>query len=86
MRLDLQDCGNRCGKKRIARLMRLEGLRPKQKRRFRPRTTEEEEGTSGGRQGARCHLFVAPLTITPLSRFPNRRSSLSTPRGYSATI
>ena len=40
VRLDLQDRGQRCGKNRIARLMRLEGLRPRQKRRFRPRTTE----------------------------------------------
>jgi transposase InsO family protein len=40
VRLDLQDRGQRCGKNRIARLMRESGLRPKQKRRFRPRTTE----------------------------------------------
>ena len=40
VRLDLQDRGQRCGKNRIARLMRLEGLRPRQKRRFRPRTTD----------------------------------------------
>ena len=39
VRLDLQDRGQRCGKNRIARLMRESGLRPKQKRRFRPRTT-----------------------------------------------
>ena len=40
VRLDLQDRGQRCGKNRIARLMRESGLRPKQKRRFRPRTTD----------------------------------------------
>jgi putative transposase len=40
LRLDLRDLGHRCGKNRINRLMRAEGLRPKQKRRFRPRTTE----------------------------------------------
>lgn len=40
VRLDLQDLGQRCGKNRIARLMRESGLRPKQKRRFRPRTTD----------------------------------------------
>lgn len=40
IRLDLADLGERCGKNRIARLMREQGLRPKQKRRFRPRTTD----------------------------------------------
>jgi putative transposase len=40
VRLDLQDLGFRCGKNRIRRLMRAEGLRPKQKRRFRPQTTQ----------------------------------------------
>ena len=40
VRLDLQDHGQRCGKNRIARLMRESGLRPRQKRRFRPRTTD----------------------------------------------
>jgi transposase InsO family protein len=37
---DLHESGQRCGKNRIARLMRWEGLRPKQKRRFRPVTTD----------------------------------------------
>ena len=40
VRLDLQDLGHRCGKSRVARLMREQQLRPKQKRRFRPRTTD----------------------------------------------
>jgi len=40
VRLDLQGRGQRCGKNRIARLMRESGLRPRQKRRFRPRTTD----------------------------------------------
>ena len=40
VRLDLQELGHRCGKNRIARLMREEQLRPKQKRRFRPHTTD----------------------------------------------
>ena len=40
VRLDLQDHGQRCGKNRIARLMRETGLQPKQKRRFRPRSTQ----------------------------------------------
>ncbi len=42
IRLDLADLGHRCGKNRISRLMREDGLRPKQKRRFRPRTTDSQ--------------------------------------------
>jgi putative transposase len=34
--------GVRCGKNRIARLMRQSGLRPRQKRRFRPATTQSK--------------------------------------------
>lgn len=37
--IDLRAAGERCGKNRIARLMREERLRPRQKRRFRPLTT-----------------------------------------------
>jgi putative transposase len=37
---DLRDRGWVCGKNRINRLMREAGLRPKQKRRFRPKTTD----------------------------------------------
>jgi putative transposase len=40
IRLDLREAGERCGKNRIIRLMREAGLRPKQKRRLRPRTTD----------------------------------------------
>lgn len=39
VRADLRDQGLRCGKNRIRRLMRLQGLKPRQKRRFAPRTT-----------------------------------------------
>ena len=44
VRLDLQALGHRCGKNRIARLMRQARLRPRQKRRFRPRTTDSRHG------------------------------------------
>jgi putative transposase len=37
---DLRDCGLACGKNRVNRLMREAGLRPRQKRRFRPKTTD----------------------------------------------
>jgi putative transposase len=40
VRLDLRELGHRCGKNRVARLMRESGLRARQKRRFRPRTTD----------------------------------------------
>jgi len=40
LREDLRDRGIRCGKNRVARLMREEGIRPRQKRRFRPQTTD----------------------------------------------
>ena len=40
MRADLRDLGERCGKTRIGRLMREQCLRPAQKRRARPKTTE----------------------------------------------
>jgi len=37
---ELQAQGERCGRKRVARLMRQDGLRVKVRRRFRPRTTD----------------------------------------------
>ena len=36
----LRRAGERCGRRRVARLMRRAGLRARQKRRFRPRTTD----------------------------------------------
>ena len=42
LRVHLQRDGYRCGKNRLARLMRELGLRPKQKRRFRPQTTRTD--------------------------------------------
>jgi len=44
VQLDLRESGQRCGKNRIARLMRESGLRPRQKRRFRPCTTDSRHG------------------------------------------
>lgn len=40
--LDLRREGERCGKNRIARLMREQGLRAKSKQRFRPCTTQSD--------------------------------------------
>jgi putative transposase len=44
VQLDLRGMGQRCGKNRITRLMREQGLRAKQKRRFQPRTTDSQHG------------------------------------------
>ena len=38
----LRKTGRHCGKNRIARLMRSRGLRARQKRRFRPKTTQSD--------------------------------------------
>lgn len=38
----LRRAGERCGKNRVARLMRQHGLRARQKRRFRPQTTQSQ--------------------------------------------
>jgi transposase InsO family protein len=40
----LRRAGECCGKNRVARLMRQQGLRAKQKRRFRPVTTQSQHG------------------------------------------
>jgi len=42
LQISLRKQGIRCGKNRIARLQRQFGLRPVQKRRFRPRTTQSD--------------------------------------------
>ena len=42
--MDLRALGHRVGRRRIARLMREQGLRPEQKRRFVPRTTDSRHG------------------------------------------
>jgi putative transposase len=40
VRIELQRLDQRCGKNRVAKLMRAEGLRARQKRRFHPKTTQ----------------------------------------------
>jgi transposase InsO family protein len=44
LRVDLRDLGHRVGRRRIGRLMRQQNLRPKQKRRFVPKTTDSRHG------------------------------------------
>lgn len=42
LQIALRRAGQRCGKNRVARLMRQQGLRARQKRRFRPLTTQSQ--------------------------------------------
>ena len=57
----LRRAGERCGRHRVARLMRKTGLRAKQKRRFRPRTTDSR------------HLCpVAPNHLAERAELPTR--------------
>ena len=44
LQVALRRQGHACGKNRVARLMRQAGLRARQKRRFRPRTTQSNHG------------------------------------------
>lgn len=44
LRADLRDLGHHVGRRRIARLMREDGLCPRQKRRFAPLTTDSRHG------------------------------------------
>ena len=44
LRIDLRERGHRVGRRRIVRLMKEAGLRPKQKRRFVPKTTDSGHG------------------------------------------
>lgn len=44
LRADLRALGHRVGRRRISRLMREQGLRPKQKLRFVPKTTDSRHG------------------------------------------
>jgi putative transposase len=79
LRHDLRDRGHHCGRRRIARLMRQQGLRPYQKRRFVPRTTH----SSHGRTPAPQRLLEAPaptkpgqIWVTDITYIPTREGML----------
>lgn len=61
LRADLRALGHRVGRRRISRLMREQGLRPKQKRRFIPQTTDSRHG----RPVAPPKLLDRPATDGP---------------------
>lgn len=47
LRCDLRDRGHHCGRRRIARLMKKNGLEPVRKCRFVPKTTDSTHGAEG---------------------------------------
>jgi len=61
LRYELRDRGHRCGRRRLARLMRQEGLRALQKGRFIPRTTD----SAHGRKVAPQRLLKMPPPVRP---------------------
>lgn len=79
LREELLERGHRCGRRRIARLMRRNGLTPHQKRRFVPRTTD----SSHGRTPAPQLLLDAPVPgapgqiwVTDITHIPTREGML----------
>ena len=73
IRLDLRDDGHRCGKNRVNRLMREQGLRPKQKCCFQPRTTEEAAGNRAARRvGEQTAATITGSLRTGTRRCPCR--------------
>lgn len=69
----LRRAGERCGKNRVARLMREQGLHARQKRRFRPQTTQSQHGLAVAENGlARVpaparpnQVWVSDITYLP---------------------
>ena len=75
LRYELRDRGHHCGRRRIARLMRLQGLRALRKGRFVPRTTDSSHGRKVAPQRL---LEMAPPTkpnqvwITDITYIPTK--------------
>ncbi len=78
LRMDLRHSGHRCGKNRVARLMREAGLRAKQKRRYRPRTTD----SSHGHKIAQNLLSKAPAPQVPDQIWQSDISYIPTAEGW----
>jgi putative transposase len=71
--IELRREGDRLGKNRVARLMREQGLRAKSKRRWRPRTTQQDPKLGAApnllaqvpKPGAPDHVWVSDITYLP---------------------
>lgn len=71
--MELRREGERCGKNRVARLMREEGLRAKCKRRWRPRTTQSDSSLAASpnllaevpKPGGPDQVWVSDITYLP---------------------
>jgi len=74
----LRRAGERCGKNRVARLMRQQGLRAKQKRRFRPQTTQSQHGLPV----AENWLAQVPTPIRPNQIWVSDITYLPTTEGW----
>ena len=61
---ELQAQGERCGRKRVARLMRAEGLRVKVRRRFRPQTTDSKHPHPVAENVLARRLRVEEIAVT----------------------
>jgi transposase InsO family protein len=72
----LRRAGERCGKNRVARLMRQQGLRAKQKRRFRPQTPQSRHALPVAENGLAKvppptrpdQIWVSDITYLPTTQ------------------
>jgi putative transposase len=78
LRVELQRLGYRCGKNRVARLMREAGLRATQKRRYRPRTTDSRHH----HQVAHNWLSKVPAPQAPNQIWQSDISYIETKEGW----
>lgn len=78
LRLELQELGHRCGKNRVARLMREAGLSARQKRRGRPRTTDSRHG----QKVAQNWLAKVPAPQAPDQIWQSDISYIQTAEGW----
>ena len=76
--LALRKIGLRCGKNRIARLMRENRIRPVQKKRFRPRTTDSRHTYAI----AENHLLKVPKPDRPNQIWQSDITYVPTARGF----
>ena len=78
LQIELRAAGHRCGKNRVARLMRQAGLRAKQKRGYRPRTTNSRHA----HQIASNWLAKVPAPQAPDQIWQSDISYIQTQEGW----